>query len=122
MKTALAIVLSLLMLAIVGCGVSRGDLVGTWDLSSKEDGATDRLQNAISEIADLHLELRDDGTASYSALGISLEGTWEFDKEGSSVKVMDTEQKISLTFLVSEDGKTLSHDRAESNLVFKKTE
>lgn len=124
LKHCSVVLLLVASLGLFGCGLDRGDLVGTWSQSVNADAeansVTDQISQSFTEFSDSSLELRDDGTATYTTLGIGLEGDWEFDKEERTVTLTDSSGRISLKFEVSEDGEKLSKSGEDSRVFFEK--
>lgn len=126
LKHCSVVLLLVASFGLVGCGLDRDDLVGTWNQSVNSDAeansVTDQIAQSFTEFSDSSLELRDDGTATYNTLGIGLEGDWEFDKEERTVTLTDSSGRISLKFEVSEDGKKLSKSGDDSLVFFEKAD
>ena len=83
MKKAIAIVLAVLALALVGCGSKEPELVGTtWTWQEFQDTA-DEANIKVSDPKDYTLTLQEDGTAAIKADCNQV--IWSYEQESSSL-------------------------------------
>lgn len=100
---AVLLLLSLALVVLSGCGGSEENkYAGSWELTGGKAGGISLPQDQIqSEVGEVAMTLREDGTVKKTGVGLDENGKWEETEKG--IRISDQDGSNAVTFTLADD-------------------